>query len=213
MRGRVWAHSPDPAYQLKLARVQRAEALTASHPARVLVYSGDEMRRHRQPTLAQAYALRGAEPRARLSHRANHVRRYQGALDIQSGRVVWRAGARSGVRDICAFLAELRAASGARHVFLIWDTWPVHRHARVLAAAQRWHVHLLWLPTYAPWTNPIETLWRWVRQTLVHHQRDSDAFLTLQADVAAFLDDFQAGSRALLQSVGRLPDMSGVTNA
>ena len=213
VRGRMWVHSPDPDYQPKLVRVRRAEALTVRYPHRVLVYSGDELRLHRQPTLAQTYARSGEEARARLAPRANHVRRYQGALDMQTGRVVWRAGARSGLRALCACLAEVRQASGARHVFLVCDTWLVHRHARVLAAAQRWHVQLLWLPTYAPWTNPIEKLWRWVRQTRVHQQQDSAAFPDLQQALASFLDAFHDGSHDLPHYVGRQHDMSGVTNA
>lgn len=212
-RGRLWVHSPDPEYQPKLARIRRAEALARAHPERVLVYYGDEMSLHRQPTLAGTYAVAGEEPRARLSHRANHVRRYQGALNIQTGQVVWREGARSGVRELCAFLDDLRQASGSRHVILIWDNWPVHRHPRVLAAARKARIVLLWLPTYAPWTNPIEKLWRWVRQTLVHHHRLADAFDTLQQQVRDFLRRFRQPSLDLLRYVGRLPDMSGVTSA
>jgi transposase len=211
-RGRQWVHSPDPDYPRKVARIARVRALAGRHPTRVAMYYGDEMSLYRQPTLAQTWAVRGTEPCARLSHHANHVRRYQGALDPLTGRVVWRDSRRAGVREVCAFLEQLRHASGHRHVFLVWDNWPVHRHPRVLAAAHRQRIHLVWLPTYAPWTNPIEKLWRWVRQTLVHHHDWADLFDLLQQHVRDFLDQFTDGSTALLRYVGLLPNMSGVTS-
>lgn len=66
-------------------------------------------------------------------------------------------------------------------------------------------IELLWLPTYAPWTNPIEKLWRWVRQEVVHQHRWADDWATLLAHVAAFLDRFDHDSPELLRSVGLLP--------
>lgn len=54
--------------------------------------------------------------------------------------------------------------------------------------------------------NPIEKLWRWLRQDVVHHHRRADAWEELKAAVKAFLDGFADGSTALLTYVGLLPD-------
>jgi len=42
---------------------------------------------------------------------------------------------------------------------LVWDTWPVPRHPAVRAVAAALGFEIVWLPTDAPWTHPIETLW------------------------------------------------------
>ncbi len=77
----------------------------------------------------------------------------------------------------------------AKHIYMGQDNRPIHLHVRLLEALlpQRssfnkpllpsWEkgstkigklpqlpIEIGQLPTYAPWTNPIEKLWRWVRQ-------------------------------------------------
>ncbi|HEV2237019.1 MAG TPA: transposase, partial [Ktedonobacterales bacterium] len=88
---------------------------------------------------------------------------------------------------------------------LAWDNWPVHRHPTVLATARALRIHVRWLPTYAPWTNPIEKLWRWLKQTCVHHHPLADRWDELRATLTAFLAQFTDGSPALLRYVGLLP--------
>src|SRR5262249_4593227 len=45
-------------------------------------------------------------------------------------------------------------------------------HPDVLSAvAEHPRIRPVWLPTYAPWLNPIEKLWRWLRPDLLKMQR------------------------------------------
>ena len=85
---------------------------------------------------------------------------------------------------------------------LAWDNGPVHRHPVVQATAAALRIHLRYLPTYVPWTNPIEKLWRWLRQTCIHHHQYADQWEQSKANVQAFLDQFSTGSTALLRYVG-----------
>ena len=64
----------------------------------------------------------------------------------------------------------------------------------------------VWLPTYAPWLNPIEKLWRWLRQDQLYLHRLASDWETLRRRVNAFPDQFAAGSPALLQYVGLVGD-------
>lgn len=205
-RGRLRVHSPDPDYAAKVERIGRARALARARPTRVAVYYGDEVSCHRQPTLAGRWFPAGAEPTAELSHRANTRHRVCGALDAVAGRVVRVAGSKIGVAALKRFLRALRAADPERYLFLVWDNWPVHAHAEVLAEAARLRIRILWLPTYAPWENPIEKLWRMLKQTVLHHHRLADDWDGLKAAIAAFLDRFAHGSTDLLRYVGLLPD-------
>ena len=74
-----------------------------------------------------------------------------------------------------------------------------------MAALQGWpQVEPVWLPTYAPWLNPIEKLWRWLRQDVLHLHRLADDWKALRQRVRAFLDQFAQGSQRLLEYVGLL---------
>jgi transposase len=67
-------------------------------------------------------------------------------------------------------------------------------------------IKILQLPTYASWANPIEKLWRWVRQTVIHLHRLSDDWDMLKQRVCDFILSFRTGSNELLRYVGLLPD-------
>lgn len=208
-RGRLHLHSPDLAYQEKVAWITRAHAAAAAAPDRGRLLYGDEVSLYRQPTLAPVYAPSGAEPTASLSHRSNTRYRVSGALDALTGQVVWSGRAVLNVRALCQFLRRLRQVYPAHTtptLLLVWDNWPVHHHPDVLACAATLAIQLLWLPTYAPWLNPIEKLWRWLKQGRLHHHRLADDWPALKATVNAFLDQFATGSSALLRYVGLLPD-------
>jgi transposase len=167
---------------------------------------GDEFSLYRQPTLAACYTAAGTEPTATLAHASNTRQRISGALDIASGRVVWTAGTKMGVQGLRQFLTTLRAAYPTETLVLVWDNWPIHQHPDVLAQAAALDIALLWLPTYAPWTNYIEKLWRWLKQDLLHHHALADQWAALTQAVATWLDQFTDGSRDLLRYVGALPD-------
>jgi transposase len=205
-RGRLSLHSPDLAYQTKLAAIARVARQARDRPEEVVVCYGDEFSLYRQPTLAPAYAPVNEPPQAPLSHRRNDRQRYSGALNLVTGQVTYSSAKVMGRAGLQAFVRQLRAAYPHQRVILIWDNWPVHRHAVVLAAAIEARIDLLWLPTYAPWTNPIEKLWRWLKQTLLHHHRLADHWDQLKQQVSAFLDRFAHGSSELLRYVGLLPD-------
>lgn len=201
-RGRLRVHSPDPAYDAKVARIGRAVALARAHPTRVRTIYGDEVGIYRQPTLGARWAPVGEEPIAELAPGSDLVYRIGGGLDVVDGRVVRVSGIKVGVERLKRFLRALRRANPQRYLFLIWDNWPVHQHDAVLAEAKAQRIHLLWLPTYAPWENPIEKLWRWLKQTLLHHHAGADDWAALKAAVLAWLDQFAPGSDELLRYVG-----------
>lgn len=62
------------------------------------------------------------------------------------------------------------------------------------------------LPTYAPWLNPIEKLWRYLKQEVVHLHQKAEDFPSLHSQVDALLDRFAGGSEHLLRYVGLLPN-------
>ena len=91
----------------------------------------------------------------------------------------------------------------ADRIVLVEDNWSIHQHRDVLAVvASLPRLEIVWLPTYAPWLNPIEKLWRKLRQEVLRqHQlaRDWDGLL---ARVRAFFTSYATGSEDLLTYVG-----------
>lgn len=151
----------------------------------MLLFS-DEVSFYRQPTQAWLWARMGRkQPRLHYSNRANTVMRVLGVLDAWSGKVqAWEYGKISADRLARCWREAARAYPQAKKIYLVIDNWPVHFHEKVLKAlAQDARVQLLALPTYSPWLNNIEKLWRWVKQKVSHAHPWSDDFLTFRQEV------------------------------
>jgi hypothetical protein len=204
--GRLRLHSPDPAYTTKLVWIARAVLRATEDPEHCVLIWGDEASVYRQPTLADRYFPVGEEPITDLSHQSNTRFRISGGLDHRTGATLYLTGSKLTLPKLRRFLRALRERYPDKEIILVWDNWPVHQHPDVLAEASALGIQMLWLPTYAPWTNPIEKLWRWLRQEVVHCHRHADAWEGLKGAVIAFLDQFADGSTALLRYVGLLPN-------
>ena len=232
-RGRSYVHSPDPFYTDKMDLVLFCQRRAQADPWRYAFLYLDEFTYYRQPTLACAYEAVGhVQPLARRSYRSNSWYRIVGALNGLTGQVHWQQHAKIGVRQLIQFYRSLRQAyPQAEEIYVVQDNWPVHFHPQVMAhlqpqefpwplplspswramppvapAQDRLPIRVLCLPTYASWTNPIEKLWRWLNQRVLHLHRMSDDWPGLKQQVARFLDQFQGESRDLLRYVGLLPN-------
>ena len=208
-RGRSYVHSPDPEYDNKCQRINEALDEAEAAPGRVIALYLDELTYYRQPSVASDWAGCGSrhQPLARYSYAANRRSRVVGALNALTGEVNYHQAAHIGVRELRAFYAQLREAyPQAAVIYAVQDNWPIHFEARVVAAAHEAGITLLRLPTYAPWLNPIEKLWRKLKQEVLHLHRLGNEWETLKQRVVTFLDGFARGSTQLLRYVGLLPD-------
>lgn len=232
-RARSYVHSPDPHYEEKQALIQQGLLRAWYDPERYVLIFQDEMTYYRQPTLVNALEARGVvQPLARWSYSSNTSFRVVAGLNAVTGQVTYRQHSQIGIRQLTNFYAALRADyPTAEAIYLVEDNWPLHAHPDVLACLEpqefpwppklpaTWPVsprgkppevllplRMMWLPTYASWANPIEKLWRWVRQKVLHLHRLSDDWQTLEQQVADVLDQFREGSSELLRYVGLLPN-------
>jgi transposase len=227
-RGRDHLHSPDPAYPQKLAYLATVRTHVAHAPVGAVLLYLDEVTYYRQPSPGYADAPAGtAAPRAERSTRSNATTRVIGALDAATGRVVAHQQGRIGIPALVRFFQALAAAYPGRRLYVVLDNWPVHFHPDVLAALEpqrspcpflrprswpsqpsprpRRHKlpnQLVPLPTYSPWLNPIEKLWRKLKQDVLHLHRLADDLPALRARVLAFLASFDRPAPDLLRYVG-----------
>jgi hypothetical protein len=227
-RGRDHLHSPDPAYQEKLAHLATIRAHVDAAPLGAALLYLDEVTYYRQPSLASGYAPAGsADPRAERSTRSDATTRVIGALDAHTGRVVTHQRGKIGVPALVRFYRDLAAAYPGRRLYVVLDNWPVHFHPDVLAALEpqrcpipflrprNWPtepgprakhlnlpIQLVPLPTYSPWLNPIEKLWRKLKQDVLHLHHLANDLPALRDRVLAFLHRFEAAAPDLLRYVG-----------
>src|SRR5262249_31640861 len=95
--------------------------------------------------------------------------------------------------------------ASAQRLDVVPDTWSIPHQDDVTATRRQLPRSApVWLPTYAPWLNPIEQRWHWRRRDVLKAQRLADDWTHLRHHVNAFLDQFAHGSPALLRSVGLL---------
>lgn len=202
-------HSPDPDYHAKWRAILQAFKEAVEDPGRVVLLFMDELTYYRQPSVAPAYGARGAaqQPKALEQPGYNTQTRIVAALDGVTGRVVYLQRSHIDKPALSTFYAQVRAAyPQAEVIYLVEDNWPVHTLPDVRQAATAQRVTLLFLPTYASWLNPIEKLWRWLKQDVLHLHRFAHDLEPLRLLVRTFLERFADGSDALLRYVGLLPD-------
>lgn len=179
--------------------------LTRHQPGRYVLLFQDEATFYRQPTQASLWASRGkGQPSLRWSHKSNTKLRVIGYLNAVSGRVHSQQTSRVTVTRLIQSLTQLSNwYREAETIFVVWDNWPVHQHPRVLQALQRQpRVKVLWLPTYAPWLNPIEKLWRWLKQKVTHAHPWCDDFTEYRNQIQSEIDRLDNEPAALLKYVG-----------
>jgi transposase len=178
-----------------------------------------------------------SQPRARLGHSSNTLTRVVATLEHGTGRVVYRRASKITLATLVQFFQDLRAAyPQAERIYVVMDNWPIHIHPDVLVALERqetrhlrplppswpstpsakalkqWGqlqlpIQLIPLPTYASWCNPIEKLWRKLRQELTHLHPWATDLSRLREEIDRFLTHFATGSTDLLRYVGLgIPD-------
>lgn len=207
---RLHLSSPDEEYVSKLEAIAQARTQAEAEPEKVRVLYGDQASFYRMPHPGRTWSAKQGggrgQPKPAHTPGANTKRRIMATLDVHDGRIVSHTAKQLGSKALARFLKKLRQAYGAkRRVVLIWDNWPVHYHPFVVEAAQEHRIELLYLPTYAPWTNPIEKFWKKLREEVLHLHRHSDRWMELRKRVDQYLAPLGTANPEILHYVGLRP--------
>jgi transposase len=205
---KVRQHSPDPDYLAKLEKLLACLREAAEHPDEVVLLFLDEMGYYRWPKEGRTWGLRAPHP-APLAEREgpnNKQWRVIGALNALSGQLDYLDAYIIGREKLIVFYRQLLAAyPDARLIYVVQDNWSIHSHTDVQAALTEMpQIEVVWLPTYAPWLNPIEKLWRWLREQVLKLHRLAGDWQALRERVNAFLSQFAEACDELLHYVGLL---------
>lgn len=146
------------------------------------------------------------QPRMSFSHWSNTRTRVVGTLNAKTGEVRHWQRSRIDRKTFARFLLEVgQAYPEAKKIYVVIDNWPVHYHPDATALLARDpRIELVPLPTYSPWLNYIEKVWRWLRQKVVHAHPYADDFNLFKERISQALDSLLGGSLEIQRYVGLL---------
>lgn len=130
-----------------------------------------------------------------LSARIN----WYGAYDFSQGQAfIWQEGKCNSEHTV-QFLQRLTAwlQLTDRQLVIIWDGASWHRSQMVRTQAQQLGIQLIQLPAYSPDLNPIEGLWKWMREDVTQHICH-DSLHDLFLDCKAFIERINLDPDAMI---------------
>jgi transposase len=150
-------------------------------------YYADEFNLSWLPTLRALWGPKGQQ--VMIPTPGQPTKRYGlGAVNHHTGETVVLFRRRKRRREVAELLQALLTKHPTGTIYVAWDNADTHQddeiEAVVRGAADR--LVLLYLPTYSPWLNPIEMLWRHFRREVTH----CELFEHIEALVRAGLDFF-----------------------
>jgi putative transposase len=165
-------------------------------------YYADEFHLSWLPTLRAMWSPKGQQ--VMIPTPAQPTKHYGiGAVNYHTGETVVLFRPRKRRREIAELLQALVDKHPTGTIYVAWDNATTHEddevEAVVRAAAGR--LVLLYLPTYSPWLNPIEMLWRHFRREVTH----CELFVTVKALLTAaqeFFDWYNWCPQCILSVIG-----------
>lgn len=184
------------------------------------------------PTISSDWSPAGEQPTAQRGTCGQREGRLLAAMDAGSGRLFYRQKQSVGRENLIDLYREMAETYRGERLWVVQDNTPFHFHSDVLQnlEAQVWArahpafeyarpstwpdptdaalsggelpVQIVPLPTYASWLNPIERLWRWLKQEVLHLHPFAGDWEKLKRGVRRFLERFTEGSEALLEYTG-----------
>ncbi|MCC7412023.1 MAG: IS630 family transposase [Gammaproteobacteria bacterium] len=168
-RARPWLNRRDPRKSEKLQAIERV--LSRRRPATEVFYV-DEADIDLNPRIGPSWTPRGRQGRV-ITPGQNEKHYLAGALHARTGRVVWVEHPRKNSELFLRLLEALRRTyRAARELVLILDNYIIHKSVPVRQwLADNPKFTLVFQPTYSPWVNRIERLWKTLHDTVTRNHR------------------------------------------
>jgi putative transposase len=112
-----------------------------------------------------------------------------GAVNYHTGQTVVIVRKRKRRQEIAELLQALLNQHPNQTVYVAWDNVSTHENNEIEAIVRSaaGQLVLLYLPTYSPWLNPAEMLWRHFRREVTH----CELFACIDELISATLAFFQ----------------------
>lgn len=225
-RGRDYTHSPDSEYEAKVAHIENT--IKNHDPDKQVILFLDELTIYQHPSVGYDYSSCQDQPKAVRGLKPNKCIRVAGAVNGATGQVHAIIRNEISVSTIVLFYQELVKAHPGKQLIVIQDNWPNHTHPDVVAALEKqnspfafhtpksWSgvkprkkftnlnlpIQMVFLPTYASWLNPIEKVWKKLKQEKIHLHTCTDAITDLKEKIAKWFDNLGNNKEELLKYMG-----------
>jgi transposase len=150
-------------------------------------YYADEFNISWLPTLRKMWSLKGQQTMIPTPGQPK-VHYGLGAVNYHTGETVVIIRKRKRRLEVAELLQALVEKHPTGTIYVAWDNASTHQddevEAVIRAAAGR--LILLYLPTYSPWLNPIEMLWRHFRREVTHCELFETVKMLIEAAYAFF---------------------------
>jgi putative transposase len=168
-------------------------------------YYADEFNLSWLPTLRKLWSPKGQQVMIPTPLK-NRTHFGIGAVNYHTGETVVIVRPHKRRIEIAELLRGLLKKHRQQTIYVAWDNATTHSEGEVDQVLQEANgrLILLYLPTYSPWLNPIEMLWRHLRREVTH----CELFTSMQALTDAALDFFHRYNRSphqVLSVIGAIP--------
>lgn len=140
-----------------------------------------------QPTLQALWSPVGQQ--VMIPTPGRPIRHYGiGAVNYHTGQTMVLIQKHKSRQQIALLLESLLEEHHHKTVYVAWDNAQTHSGGEVeqVVRAAAGRLVLLYLPTYSPWLNPIERLWRQFRREVTHCELFASVIELLDATKAFF---------------------------
>jgi len=129
-----------------------------------------------------------------------------GAVNYHTGKTIVIFRRRKRRLEVAELLQALVDNHPTGTIYVAWDNVNTHEddEVEVVVRAAAGRLVLLYLPTYSPWLNPIEMLWRHFRREVTH----CELFENIKALLVAardFFDRYNQCPDQVLSIIGAFP--------
>lgn len=198
--------SPDPDYRRKVKRLEKYKKQAKN--GEILLYFQDEIDLNLLPGILRCWTQRGSQRKV-MTPGLNQKRYGFGAIDYVSGQTLHRIEEHKNSAGFCAFLEHFMQTVTqspdyhGQKIVLIVDNFRIHHSKKTLAFLEQYadQLVLFALPTYSPWLNLIERLWKHLRRKVTHNHLFQSIAQLVEA-VRSFLDALNQARSLALSIIG-----------
>jgi transposase len=198
--------SPDPDYRQKVKQLETYKKQAKN--GETLLYFQDEIDLNLLPGILRCWTLQGTQRKVMTP--GVNVKRYGfGAVNYVTGHTLHRIEEHKNSAGFCAFVQQFMQTvthSPEYHgqkIVMVVDNFIIHHSQETMKFLEQYANQLILfaLPTYSPWLNLIELLWKHLRRKVTHNHLFKTIAQLVQA-VRSFLKTLNRTPRFTLQIIG-----------
>jgi transposase len=198
--------SPDPDYRRKVRRLKRYKK--AAKNGEILLFFQDEIDLNLLPGILRCWTPEGSQRKV-MTPGVNKKRYGFGAVNYTTGKTIYRIEEHKNSASFCAFVEQFMQAviqSPGYHgqkIVLVVDNFIIHHSHKTTEFLEKYadQLVLFALPTYSPWLNLIELLWKHLRRKVTHNHLFENILQLVEA-VCSFLKTLNKTPSVTLSIIG-----------